>query len=154
MEKKIKFKKAPNFKIPSTDGKIFELNKIKNKYIVIYFYPKDYTPGCTIETNDFNSLLQKFKKLDCLVIGVSKDSINSHQKFKKKYNVKFNLLADEKKDAIKVYKTWGKKKFMGREFMGLIRSTFVIKDQKIIKEWRSVKVKDHALEVLNFIKNH
>tara|TARA_Y100000741_G_scaffold298223_1_gene239229 strand:+ start:171 stop:635 length:465 start_codon:yes stop_codon:yes gene_type:complete len=154
MEKKIKLKKAPNFKIPSTDGKIFELNKIKNKYIVIYFYPKDDTPGCTIETNDFNSLLQKFKKLDCLIIGVSKDSINSHQKFKKKYNISFNLLADEKKEVIKSYKTWGKKKFMGREFMGLIRSTFLIKDQKIIKEWKSVKVKDHALEVLNFIKNY
>ena len=154
MKEKIKPKKAPNFKIPSTDGKIFELNKIKNKYTVIYFYPKDDTPGCTIETNDFNSLLQKFKKLDCLVIGVSKDSIDSHQKFKKKYNVKFDLLADEKKDAIKGYKTWGKKKFMGREFMGLIRSTFVIKDKKIIKEWRSVKVKNHALEVLDFIKNH
>tara|TARA_Y100000741_G_scaffold29097_1_gene20908 strand:+ start:66 stop:530 length:465 start_codon:yes stop_codon:yes gene_type:complete len=154
MKKKIKLKKAPNFKIPSTDGKIFELNKIENKYVVIYFYPKDDTPGCTIETNDFNSLLQKFKKLDCLVIGVSKDGMDSHHKFKKKYNIKFNLLADEKKDAIKSYKTWGKKKFMGREFMGLIRSTFLIKDQKIIKEWRSVKVKDHALEVLNFIKNH
>ena len=154
MEKKTKPKKAPNFKILSTDGKIFELNKVKNKYIVIYFYPKDDTPGCTIETNDFNSLFQKFKKLDCLVIGVSKDSIASHHKFKKKYNVKFNLLADEKKEVIKSYKTWGKKKFMGREFMGLIRSTFVIKDQKIIKEWRSVKVKDHALEVLDFIKNH
>ena len=153
MNKQIKLKKAPNFKIPSTDGKIFELNKIKNKYIIIYFYPKDDTPGCTIETNDFNSLLQKFKKLDCLVIGVSKDSIESHQKFKKKYNIKFNLLADEKKHAIKDYKTWGKKKFMGREFMGLIRSTFLIKDQQIIKEWRSVKVKDHALEVLSFIKN-
>ena len=72
----------------------------------------------------------------------------------KKYNIKFDLLADEKKEVIKGYKTWGKKKFMGREFMGLIRSTFVIKDQKIIKEWRSVKVKDHALEVLDFIKNH
>ena len=154
MEKKIKLKIAPNIKIPSTDGKIFELNKIKNKYIVIYFYPKDDTPGCTIETSDFNSLLQKFKKLDCLVIGVSKDSIDSHNKFKKKYNIKFNLLADEKKEAIKSYKTWGKKKFMGREFMGLIRSTFVIKNQKIIKEWKSVKVKDHALEVLDFIKNH
>ena len=153
MEKKIKLKKAPNFKIPSTDGKIFELNKIKNKYIVIYFYPKDDTPGCTIETNDFNSLLQKFEKLDCLVLGVSKDNLGSHHKFKKKYNVKFNLLADEEKEAIKGYKTWGKKKFMGREFMGLIRSTFVIKDKKIIKEWRSVKVKDHALEVLDFIKN-
>ncbi len=153
MKKKISLKKAPNFKIPSTDGKIFELNKIKNKYIVIYFYPKDDTPGCTIETNDFNSLLQKFEKLDCLVLGVSKDNLGSHHKFKKKYNVKFDLLADEKKEAIKGYKTWGKKKFMGREFMGLIRSTFVIKDKKIIKEWRSVKVKDHALEVLDFIKN-
>jgi|TARA_B100000530_G_scaffold33213_1_gene19477 peroxiredoxin Q/BCP len=154
MKKKLKFIKAQNFKIPSTDGKIFELNKIKNKYIVIYFYPKDDTPGCTIETNDFNSLLTKFKKLNCLVIGISKDNIESHLKFKKKYNIKFDLLADEKKEAIKGYKTWGKKKFMGREFMGLIRSTFVIKDQKIIKEWRSVKVKDHALEVLDFIKNH
>ena len=153
MKKKTNFKKAPNFKILSTDGKIFELNKIKNKYIVIYFYPKDDTPGCTIETNDFNSLLQKFEKLDCLVLGVSKDNLGSHHKFKKKYNVKFDLLADEKKEAIKGYKTWGKKKFMGREFMGLIRSTFVIKDKKIIKEWRSVKVKDHALEVLDFIKN-
>ena len=92
--------------------------------------------------------------MDCLVIGISKDNIESHLKFKKKYNIKFDLLADEKKEAIKGYKTWGKKKFMGREFMGLIRSTFVIKDQKIIKEWRSVKVKDHALEVLDFIKNH
>ena len=75
MKKKLKFIKAQNFKIPSTDGKIFELNKIKNKYILIYFYPKDDTPGCTIETNDFNSLLPKFKKLDCLVIGISKDNI-------------------------------------------------------------------------------
>ena len=146
--------KAPSFSSLSTNKKKYSLKDSLGKYVVIYFYPKDDTPGCTIETNDFNSLLQKFKKLDCLVIGVSKDSIDSHQKFKKKYNVKFNLLADEKKDAIKGYKTWGKKKFMGREFMGLIRSTFVIKDQKIIKEWRSVKVKDHALEVLNFIKNH
>ena len=145
---------APNFTSPSTSQKNYSLKDSLGKYVVLYFYPKDNTPGCTIETNDFNSLLQKFKKLDCLVIGVSKDSIDSHQKFKKKYNVKFNLLADEKKDAIKGYKTWGKKKFMGREFMGLIRSTFVIKDQKIIKAWRSVKVKDHALEVLDFIKNH
>ena len=154
MKKKIMLKKAPNFKIPSTDGKIIELKKIKNKYIVIYFYPKDDTPGCTIETKDFNLLLPKFKKLNCMVIGISKDNLTSHHKFKKKYNIKFDFLADEKKDAIKSYKTWGKKKFMGREFMGLIRSTFVIKDNNIIKEWRSVKVKDHALEVLNFIKNY
>lgn len=146
--------KAPIFKSISTNKNDFDLKNFSGKYIVLYFYPKDDTPGCTIETNDFNSLLPKFKKLDCLVIGISKDNIESHLKFKKKYNIKFDLLADEKKEAIKGYKTWGKKKFMGREFMGLIRSTFVIKDQKIIKEWRSVKVKDHALEVLDFIKNH
>ena len=109
MNKKTNHKKAPNFKIPSTDGKIFELKKIKNKYIVIYFYPKDDTPGCTLEAKDFNLLLPKFNKLDCMVIGVSKDNMTSHHKFKKKYNVKFNLLSDEKKEAIKGYKTWGKK---------------------------------------------
>ena len=146
--------KAPIFKSISTNKNDFDLKNFSGKYIVLYFYPKDDTPGCTIETNDFNSLLTKFKKFNCLVIGISKDNIESHLKFKKKYNIKFDLLADEKKEAIKGYKTWGKKKFMGREFMGLIRSTFVIKDQKIIKEWRSVKVKDHALEVLDFIKNH
>ena len=149
----IKFKKAPNFKIPSTNGDFYELKKIKNKYVVLYFYPKDDTPGCTIETKDFNSLLSKFKKMDTEVIGVSKDDIKSHDKFRDKYKIKFDLLSDEKKEAIKAYKVWGKKKFMGKEFMGLIRSTFVIKNQKIIKEWRSVKVKDHAREVLEFLKN-
>ena len=98
-------------------------------------------------------MLSKFKKLDTEVIGVSKDDMKSHDKFRDKYSIKFDLLADEKKQAIKAYKVWGKKKFMGKEFMGLIRSTFVIKDQKIIKEWRSVKVKDHAKQVLEFIKN-
>ena len=147
-------KNAPNFKLLSTNNTFLELKKIKHKYVVIYFYPKDDTPGCTLETKDFNSLLPKFKKLDCLVVGISKDDLKSHNKFKKKYNVKFDLLVDEKKEAIKAYKVWGKKKFMGREFMGLIRSTFLIKNNKIIKEWRSVKVKDHAEEVLNFIKNY
>ena len=146
--------KAPNFKLSSTSGKTVELSKVKSKFIIIYFYPKDNTSGCTIETNDFNKLLSKFEKLGCTIFGISKDSLESHKKFKEKHKVKFELLSDEDKKSIKAYKTWGKKKFMGREFMGLIRSTFVIKDQKIIKEWRSVKVKDHALEVLDFIKNH
>ena len=147
-------KKASNFKLKSTSRKLFELKKNKSKYVVLYFYPKDDTPGCTLETKDFNSLLPKFKKLDCLVLGLSKDDLKSHDKFKKKYKVKFDLLSDEKKKAIKAYKVWGKKTFMGREFMGLIRSTFVVKNNKIIKEWRSVKVKDHAQEVLKFIENH
>ena len=144
-------KKAPNFKLLSTSNKIVELNKIKSKYVVLYFYPKDDTPGCTLETKDFNSILKKFKKLDCTIFGISKDSLKSHLKFKKKYGVKFELLADENKDAIKKYKVWGKKKFMGVNFVGLIRSTFLVKNNKIINEWRSVKVKDHATEVLKFL---
>ena len=147
-------KRAKNIKLNSTSGKLFELKKNKSKYIVLYFYPKDDTPGCTLETKDFNLLLSKFKKLDCLVLGISKDDLKSHNKFKKKYRLKFDLLSDEKKEAIKAFKVWGKKKFMGKQFMGLIRSTFVIKNNKIIKEWRSVKVKDHAQEVLDFIKNY
>ena len=154
MKKKIKIKRAPNFKLSSTNKKIVELKKLKHKFVLIYFYPKDDTPGCTIETNDFNSMLTKFKKLDCLVMGISKDDLNSHYKFKKKYNIKFDLLSDEKKYAIKAYKVWGKKSFLGKKFMGLIRSTFLIKNNKIIKEWRSVKVKDHAKEVFNFIRNY
>ena len=145
--------KAPNFKLESTSGKIIELNKIKSKYIVLYFYPKDDTPGCTLETKDFNKLLNKFKSLDSIILGISKDSIESHKKFKKKHNIKFDLLSDEEKKSIKAYKTWGKKKFMGREFMGQIRSSFVISRGKIINEWRNVRVKDHAHEILDFIKS-
>ena len=145
-------KKAPNFKLNSTSGKIVELSKVKSKYIILYFYPKDDTPGCTLETKDFNSLLSNFKKAKCEVFGISKDSLKSHKKFKEKYKVKFELLSDEDKKSIKAYKTWGKKKFMGKEFMGQIRSTFLIKDNKILNEWRNVRVKDHANDVLNFLK--
>jgi len=153
MKKKINIKKAKNFKIISTSKKIVELNKIKSRFIVLYFYPKDDTPGCTLETKDFNLLLPKFKKKDCLIFGISKDDLNSHLKFKKKYDVKFELLADIEMSAIKAYKVWGKKKFMGKEFMGIIRSTFLIKDKKIVKDWKSVRVKGHAQEVLDFIEN-
>ena len=144
-------KKAPEFILNSTSGKTVKLSKIKSKYIVLFFYPKDDTPGCTLETKDFNSLLLKFKKAKCEVFGISKDSLNSHKKFKEKYKVKFELLSDEKKQSIKAYKTWGKKKFMGKEFMGQIRSTFLIKNNKILHEWRNVRVKDHAKEVLDFL---
>ena len=96
-----KFKNAPNIKIPSTNGETFELKKIKNKFLVLYFYPKDDTPGCTIETKDFNTLLSKFTKLDCAVFGISKDDMKSHDKFKQKYKLKFDLLSDEKKEALK-----------------------------------------------------
>ena len=146
--------KAPIFKSISTSKNNFDLKNFSGKYIVLYFYPKDDTPGCTIETNDFNKLLPQFKKINCEIFGISKDSLNSHKKFKKKYGIKFDLLSDENKEIIKKYKVWGKKKFMGREFMGLIRSTFLIdKKGKIIKIWKNVKVKDHAKEVLEALKD-
>ena len=146
--------KAPFFKLPSTSKKDYSLKDSIGKYVVIYFYPKDDTPGCTIETNDFNKLLPKFKKLNCEVLGVSKDSLKSHEKFREKYKLKFTSLADEEIKVLKKYKVWGKKKFMGREFMGIIRTTFLIdKKGKIIKVWDNVKVKDHAKEVLETLQN-
>ena len=118
------------------------LNNSTGKYVIIYFYPKDDTPGCTVEANDFNKLLSKFKKLECEVFGISKDSLKSHDKFRDKYNIKFNLLSDEKMDVLKKYKVWAKKKFMGREFMGIVRTTFLIdKKGKILKIWENVKAK-------------
>ena len=144
---------APSFKLVSTGKENFNLKTSVGKYIVLYFYPKDDTPGCTIETIDFNKLLPKFKKLNCEVYGISKDNLKSHDKFKNKYNIKFDLLADEELKVLKKYKVWRKKKFMGREFMGIIRSTFLIdKKGKIIKIWNNVKVKDHAKEVFDTLK--
>ena len=145
--------KAPNFVIPATSVGKYSLKDSIGKYLVLYFYPKDDTPGCTIETNDFNKLLSKFKRLDCEVYGLSKDSLKSHDKFKKKYKIKFNLLADEEIKVLKKYKVWGKKKFMGREFMGIIRTTYLIdKKGKILHVWDNVKVKDHAKDVLKTLE--
>ena len=146
--------KDPNFQIPSTSKEIFALKDSIGKFVVIYFYLKDDTPGCTIETHDFNKLLSKSRKLNCEVYGISKDTLKSHDKFRDKYKIKFDLLADEELTVLKKYKVWGKKKFMGREFMGIIRSTFLIdKKGKIIKIWKNVKVKDHAKEVLETLKS-
>ena len=146
--------KAPNLKLMSTSNQMVELNKLKSKFVVLYFYPKDNTSGCTIETNDFNKLLSKFKKYDCEIFGISKDSMDSHNKWSKKLKLKFELLSDENKTSLKAYKVWAKKKFMGKEFLGTVRSTFIIKNKKIIKEWRNVRVAGHAEEVLDFVKNY
>ena len=146
--------KAPSFSLPSTSNNEYSLKDSLGKYIVLYFYPKDDTPGCTIETNDFNKLLPKFKKLNCEILGISKDNLKSHNKFRDKYKIKFDLLADEELKVLKKYKVWGKKKFMGREFMGIIRSTYLIdKKGKILKVWYNIKVKDHAKEVLKTLQN-
>ena len=146
--------KAPVFNLPSTSKKEYSLKDSLGNYVVIYFYPKDDTPGCTIETNDFNKLLPKFKKLNCEILGISKDNLKSHDKFRDKYKIKFDLLADEEIKVLKKYKVWAKKKFMGREFMGIVRTTFLIdKKGKILKVWENVKVKDHAKEVLDTLSN-
>ena len=146
--------KASNFTLPSTNKKKFILKEFLGKYVVLYFYPKDDTPGCTIETNDFNKLYLKFKKLDCEVYGLSKDNIKSHDKFREKYKIKFDLLSDEEIKVLKKYKVWAKKKFMGREFMGIVRTTFLIdKKGKALKVWNNVKVKDHAKEVLETLQS-
>tara|TARA_Y100000741_G_scaffold123830_1_gene93262 strand:+ start:248 stop:706 length:459 start_codon:yes stop_codon:yes gene_type:complete len=145
--------KAFNFTLPSTNKENYSLKDSFGKFVVLYFYPKDDTPGCTIETNDFNKLLPKFKNLDCEIYGISKDNLKSHNNFKDKYKIKFDLLADEEIKVLKKYKVWGRKKFMGKEFMGVIRSTFLVnKEGKIIKTWHNVKVKDHAIEVLETLK--
>ena len=145
--------KANNFTLPSTNKKNFTLKELLGKNIVLYFYPKDDTPGCTIETNEFNKLLPKFKKLECEVFGISKDSLKSHDKFKDKYKIKFDLLADEELKVLKKYKVWKKKKFMGREFMGVVRTTYLLdKKGQILKIWNNVKAKDHAKEVLETLQ--
>ena len=144
---------APNFKLNSTNSKIFELSKIKCG-LVIYFYPRDNTPGCTLETIDFSKLYKKFKTLKYEVVGVSKDSMESHLNFKKRFKVPFQLLSDEKIKLQKKYGIWAMKSFLGKKFMGTIRSTIVIDNKgKIIKIWPNVRVNGHAQEVLDFIQS-
>ena len=153
MKMKIKSnKKAPNFKLDSTSLKTFELSKLKSG-LIIYFYPKDNTPGCTLETIDFSRLYKRFKDLKYEIVGISKDNIKSHLGFKKRFKVPFQLLSDEKIKVQKKYGVWGMKSFLGKKFMGTIRSTVVINRGKILKIWSNVRVKGHAQEVLDFIKS-
>ena len=144
---------APNFKIPSSNNEEFELKKNKNKFLVIYFYPRDNTPGCTNEAKDFSKLYKEFKKLNCEIFGISKDNVESHKKFISKFKIPFQLLSDEKIIALKKYGAWGEKSMYGKKFMGIKRTTALINPKgKIIKIWNNVKVKDHAKEVLSCLK--
>ena len=140
--------KAPNFKLPSTSG-IFQLSDYLGKNIILYFYPRDNTKGCSLEAIDFNNSLKAINKYNCIVVGVSKDSIESHQKFIEKNNLRFDLLSDEKTTVLKKYKAWWLKKFLGKEYYGIIRSTVLIdKKGNIIKTWSNVRVKDHVKNVI------
>ncbi len=146
--------KAPNFKLPNQKGEIVELNKLK-KNIILFFYPKDSTPGCTVEAISFSKYLSDFTKLNCLVFGISKDSLKKHQNFIKKSNLLVNLLSDENEKVCENYGVWVEKSMYGRKYMGIERTTFLINSKnKIINIWPKVKVTNHVEEVLEFTKNN
>ncbi len=141
--------KAPVFKLPDQAGKIHALQDYKGKWVILYFYPKDDTPGCTKEACAIRDALPRFGKLNAKVLGVSVDSIQSHKKFAEKYGLPFTLLADDKKEVVKKYGVWGKKKFMGREYQGTLRTSFLIDHRgKIAKIYKNVKPEIHAGEVI------
>ena len=143
-----------DFKLPSTSGKEFHLKKDLKQNLIIYVYPKDNTPGCTTESIEFAKDYKNFKKLKTDIIGISKDSIESHLKFKNQFKFPFELLSDEKNKVIKELGAWGEKSMYGKKFMGIKRTTVLIgKNQKVIKIWNNVKVKDHVKTVLQFLKD-
>ncbi len=143
---------APDFTLPDQEGKKHKLSDYKDGWVLIYFYPKDDTPGCTKEACSIRDNFPKFKKLKAIVLGISVDSVKSHNKFAEKYKLPFILLADEDKRVVKKYGVWAKKKFMGREYMGTLRTSFLINPMgKIAKIYEKVNLEVHAEEVLNYL---
>ena len=154
MVKKIEGKKCPAFKGDSTSGLMLSNKDFDGKNLVIYFYPKDSTPGCTTEGQDFRDNYKNFKKLNTEILGVSRDSVKSHENFKLKQSFPFELLSDPDEKMCKSFDVMKMKSMYGREYMGVDRSTFLInKEGKVVKEWRSVKVKGHVDEDLEETKN-
>ncbi|MBD2198487.1 MULTISPECIES: thioredoxin-dependent thiol peroxidase [Calothrix] len=141
---------APEFSIPDEHETPVSLTDFSGQWVVLYFYPKDNTPGCTTEAKDFTELNQQFSAMGAKIFGVSPDSSQSHCKFIAKHNLTITLLSDPEHDLAEVYGVWQLKKFMGKEYMGVVRSTFLIDpDGKIAYTWSNVKVKAHAQQVLN-----
>jgi thioredoxin-dependent peroxiredoxin len=142
-------KKAPDFDLPTDAGSNIKLSKLKGKVVVVYFYPKDDTPGCTTEAKDFSCMIDAFKAANCEVIGISPDPATSKAKFRKKHSLTVTLAADEAHKAAEAYGVWVEKSMYGKTYMGVERATFLIgKDGKIVQAWRKVKVPGHAEEVL------
>ncbi|AJD02443.1 bacterioferritin comigratory protein (AhpC/Tsa family) [Campylobacter lari] len=141
--------KAPVFELLNQDGVKISLSDFLGKKIVLYFYPKDNTPGCTTQACEFSQNYEDFLGQNAVIIGISPDSVKSHENFIKKYDLKHTLLSDSEKEICKLYGAWGLKKNYGKEYEGLIRSTFVINEEgKITKIYKNVKAKDHAFKVL------
>ena len=145
---------APEFVLPNKDGELLKLHDIKTKYSIVYFYPRDNTPGCTIEANNFNAKLSEFTKLDTTIIGISGGDEKSKTKFTKKHNLSFPLLTDADGDVGRSYNSYGLKKFMGREYQGFMRNTFVLNtNHKIIQIFENVKPATHVKEVVDYVKS-
>ncbi|MGP1253792.1 MAG: thioredoxin-dependent thiol peroxidase [Kiloniellales bacterium] len=146
-------KPAPDFTLPTDGGGSVSLKGLRGKKVVVYFYPKDDTPGCTKEACGFRDLLPDFSSLDAEIIGVSKDSVTKHDKFKAKYELPFTLASDEEGKTVEAYGSWVEKSMYGKKYMGIDRSTFLIDEKGVLRaEWRKVKVPGHVEEVLTKAK--
>ena len=145
--------KLPQFSLPDQHGKVHNMGDYKDLWIIIYFYPKDLTPGCTTEACNFQEALPDFNSIDAVIFGISKDSVDKHKKFADKYNLQFSLLSDENSDVCEQFGVWQKKRLYGKEYMGIMRTTFVVNpDGKIVRVYQKVKVKEHHTEILNDLK--
>lgn len=145
--------KIPNFQLQGTQEKLFDLNQYKGKKVLLYFYPKDSTPGCTIEGHEFSKLKNEFQKLNIEVFGVSRDSIQSHEKFREKQCYTIDLLSDPEEIACKIFDVIQEKNMYGKKVLGVVRSTFLIdEDGNLIRAWRAVKAQGHAQTVLDEVK--
>ena len=145
---------VPDFSAPSTGGSTFRLSAVSGKSMVLYFYPRDNTPGCTEEGRQFNELHDLFRGLNCEIYGVSRDSLRSHENFKSKMGFSFELLSDEGEDVCNMFGVMKMKNMYGKQVRGIERSTFVIDANGVVRrEWRGVKVPGHAREVLEFVRS-
>lgn len=146
--------KAPAYTLEASNGEVVNLEDFRGRNVVLYFYPKDMTPGCTTEACDFRDRHNDFSDVNTVIIGVSPDPIKRHEKFIEKHGLPFLLLADENHEVAESYGVWKLKKNFGKEYMGIERSTFVIDEEgRLIKEWRKVKVKGHVEDALHFLQN-
>jgi thioredoxin-dependent peroxiredoxin len=144
-----------DFALPASNGETVKLSDYRGKHVVLYFYPKDMTPGCTTQACDFRDYSKEFENLDAVILGISPDPISKHEKFIEKHGLPFLLLSDENHEVAEQFGVWKLKKNFGKEYMGIERSTFIIdRDGVLVNEWRKVKVNGHVEETLNYIKEN
>lgn len=144
---------VPDFSMKGNEGKQLQLADYRGKYVVLYFYPKDMTPGCTTQACEFRDQHESFKDVNAVILGVSPDPLHRHEKFINKHDLPFELIADEEHELAEAFGVWKLKKNFGKEYMGIERSTFIIDpDGKLVKEWRKVKVKGHVEEALEYLR--